>query len=122
MNKGKKVFIVDDDAAAASAMKQFLEEKGYAVFTINDGEQAVGAIKEIVPDLVVLDIIMPKIDGFTIAKQIRYDEVTKKIPIIIFSCADAMKELFAIEGINDYLVKPVDNDKLLEMIRKKIGE
>jgi len=122
LNKTKKVFIVDDDAASVSSMRQFLEEKGYAVLNTSDGEQALNAIKEAIPDIIILDIIMPKIDGFTIAKQIRYDEATKKIPIIIFSISDAMKELFAIEGINDYLVKPVDNEKLLELIKSKIGE
>jgi len=122
LNKTKKVFIVDDDAASVSSMRQFLEEKGYAVLNTSDGEQALNAIKEAIPDIIILDIIMPKIDGFTIAKQIRYDETTKKIPIIIFSISDAMKELFAIEGINDYLVKPVDNEKLLELIKSKIGE
>ncbi len=122
MSAGKRILIVDDDAASAAEMKEFLEGKGYSVFYVSDGSQALSAIKENKPDLILLDIIMPVIDGFTVAKQIRYDEQTKGIPIVVFSAQEGMKELFAIEGINEYLVKPVDKEKLLETILKKLGQ
>ncbi|MFH1094407.1 MAG: response regulator [Candidatus Omnitrophota bacterium] len=122
MGTGKKILIVDDDMASASEVKGFLEAEGYAVSHVSDGLQAFDRIKEISPDIILLDIIMPGIDGFTIAKQIRYDEQTKGIPIIVFSVQEGMKELFALEGISEYLVKPVDKEKLFETILKKLGQ
>ena len=122
MGVGKKILIVDDDVALAAEIKEFLEAKGYAVAHVSDGSQVLGTIKETCPDLILLDIIMPVVDGFTIAKQIRYDEQTKNVPIVVFSVQEGMKELFAIEGIDEYLVKPVDKEKLLEIILKKLGQ
>lgn len=121
MAEGKKVVIVDDDVTAVSVIKNFLESNGYSVTQVSEGITAQEAIKGLDPDIVILDIIMPQTDGFTIAKQLRYDEKTKHIPIIITSVSDEMRELFAIEGITDYLVKPLDNEKLLGLVKKKIG-
>ncbi|MBU4305584.1 MAG: response regulator [Candidatus Omnitrophica bacterium] len=118
----KKILIVDDEVALVFMFKEFLESKGYIVFHAPDGENALKLVKEIIPDIIVLDIIMPKVDGFTVAKQIRYDEQLKNIPIIVLSAQQEMKELFAIEGIHDYLVKPVDQNVLLEMVRKRVGQ
>lgn len=118
----KKLIIIDDDTTTALEIKAFLETKGYEVTHISDGSQALEDIKETGPDLILLDIIMPGTDGFTIAKKIHFDEQAKNIPIIVFSAQEGMKELFAIEGISDYLVKPVDKEKLLETIVKKLGQ
>jgi CheY-like chemotaxis protein len=64
---------------------------------------------------------MPQMDGFTVAKKIRYNEKTRKVPIIVFSAQEGMRELFAIEGIQDYLVKPVDRENLLKLINQRIS-
>ena len=122
MASAKKIIIIDDDVSSSTELKEFLQGKGYEVVHESDGSKALSAIQEVKPDLILLDIIMPGIDGFTIAKQIRYDEQAKGIPIIVFSAQEGMKELFAIEGINDYLVKPIDKEKLLETILKKLGQ
>ncbi|MCK4993819.1 MAG: response regulator [Candidatus Omnitrophica bacterium] len=122
MDAKKKLVIVDDDLRSVSEIKEFLETKGYEVFHVSDGFKALESIKKIMPDLILLDIIMPGVDGFTIAKQIRYDEQAKNIPIIVSSAQEGMKELFAIEGMRDYLVKPVDKENLLETIQKKLGQ
>ena len=102
-------------------LKEFLQPKGYHVLHVNDGELALEMVNDMLPDIVLLDIIMPKVDGFTVAKKLRFDERTKGIPIIVFSAKEGMKELFAIEGIHDYMVKPVDLDALLELIRKRLA-
>jgi len=122
LDADKKILIVDDDLRASSEIKEFLEIKGYKVFHVSDGSKVLENVKKVMPDLVVLDIIMPGVDGFTIAKQILYDEQVKNIPIIISSSQEGMKELFAIEGMKDYLVKPVDKEQLLETIQKKLGQ
>ncbi|MFH2137773.1 MAG: response regulator [Candidatus Omnitrophota bacterium] len=122
MGKKKNILIVDDDVKIINSMKSFLEEKGYDVVNAPDGEVALDILGEIVPDLIILDIVMPKIDGFTVAKAIKYNEKTKDVPIIVISAKDGMKELFEIEGIKDYLIKPADHTKLLELIRNRLGE
>ncbi|MDD5746768.1 MAG: response regulator [Candidatus Omnitrophica bacterium] len=118
--KKKFILIVDDDHVTAAATKVFLEEKGYEVTHAPDGEAALSMLKTTIPDLILLDIIMPQIDGFTVARRIRYDEQTKRVPIIVCSAQEGMKDLFAIEGINDYLLKPVDHDQLLVLVRKHL--
>ncbi len=118
--KKKTILIVDDDHTTAAATKAFLEEKGYEVGHSPDGEAALSTLKTNIPDLILLDIIMPQIDGFTVARRIRYDERTKHIPIIVCSAQEGMKDLFAIEGINDYLLKPVDHEQLLVLVRKHL--
>ena len=122
MSAGKKILIVDDDKTASDELKAFLEGKGFTVFHELDGTKTLEALKEHKADLILLDIIMPGVDGFTIAKQIRYDEQTKNVGIIVFSAQEGMKELFAIEGITEYFVKPLDKEKLLETILKKLGQ
>ncbi len=121
MNKKKTVLIVDDDRNSAGTLKVFLDKKGYDVEHVSDGELALRYVEAKTPDIILLDIIMPKMDGFTVAKHLRYDERTKLIPIIVFSAQEGMKDLFAIEGINDYLVKPVNHEELLTLIRKRVG-
>jgi DNA-binding response OmpR family regulator len=121
LEKKKTIIIIDDDVRSSGEIKLFLEEKGFIVSYIEDGSIALQRINDSRPDIILLDIIMPKIDGFTIAKQIRYDEKLKDIPIIVFSAQGEMKELFAIEGINDYIIKPVDKVELLALINKRIG-
>ena len=117
----KTVLIVDDDITTAQTHKDFLEKNGYLVTVIDDGELAVEAANRAQPDVILLDIIMPKIDGFTVAKQLRFHEGTRHIPIIICSAQTEMKDLFAIEGIDDYLVKPVDQQELLALVRRRAG-
>jgi chemosensory pili system protein ChpA (sensor histidine kinase/response regulator) len=121
LKRKRIVIIIDDDIQASRELKLFLEEKGLVVFHIEDGTIAIQSIQDINPDIIVLDIIMPKIDGFTLAKQIRYEEKLKHIPIIISSAQWEMKELFAMEGLNDYITKPVDKAALLDLINKRIG-
>jgi len=118
--KIKTVLIVDDDLNSVVRVKDFLQARGYSVAHVNDGELAQDMIRDVMPDIVLLDIIMPKVDGFTVAKKMRYEEKTKHIPIIVFSAKEGMRELFAIEGIHDYMVKPVDLDALLELVKKRM--
>ena len=121
MNEKKKVFIVDDDVASAKALADFLKSQGFEVTHAADGEIALKLLEEQVPDIIILDIIMPKVDGFTVAKKIRYNEKTKQVPIIVFSAKEGMKDLFAMEGIKDYLVKPVNHSELLELLRLRLS-
>ncbi|MCP4650537.1 MAG: response regulator [PVC group bacterium] len=122
MSEKKLILIVDDDVVTASLAKAFLEEKGYRVTHVQDGEVALVLLEDVVPDLIIMDIVMPKIDGFTTAKRIKYNDKVKHVPIIILSAKEGMKELFAMEGLQDYLVKPVDKEQLLTLVHKHLGK
>ncbi|MFH1460235.1 MAG: response regulator [Candidatus Omnitrophota bacterium] len=117
----KTIVLVEDDNQSAADIKTFLEKQEFSVVHACDGEIAIETIKQIKPDLVILDIIMPKIDGFTVAKKIHFDETIKNTPIIVFSAQEGMKDLFALEGINDYMVKPIELKELLSKVRKRLG-
>lgn len=117
----KTILIIDDDPTVCGELEHFLQEQGYTVTSVSDGQEALACLDVMVPDLILLDIIMPKTDGFTLAKKIRHQKSTAQVPIIVFSAQEAMKELFAVEGLTDYLVKPLNYEKLLVLVRRKIG-
>ncbi len=117
----KTILIIDDEPLISNAARDFLVTKGFEVLQAFDGESGLEMVKKNLPDLILLDIIMPKKDGFTVAKDLKFDEKTKDIPIIVYSAKEGMKDLFAIEGIENYLIKPINNDDLLSCVNKLIG-
>ncbi|MFH1768401.1 MAG: response regulator [Candidatus Omnitrophota bacterium] len=114
----KKILLIDDEPQLVNVVKTRLEDKNYHVITAFDGEEGLRKVKEELPDLIVVDIIMPNMDGYTFVKELRADSQTKQIPVIVLTGRDKMKDLFEIEGIKDYVVKPFEGDKLLEKIEK----
>lgn len=113
---GKKVLIADDEQQLALALKIRLQSKGYQVLTASDGRQALEAIAQDIPDLVILDVVMPVMDGYFCLREINQRFGRTKIPVIILTARDRMKELFDLEGIEDYVIKPFDHDDLLVRI------
>ncbi len=100
-----KILIADDEAEIRSLLKLYLENEGYEVFEAEDGAQAIILIAEKKPDLCILDIMMPEIDGYQVLKKLREDS---NIPVIILSAKDADSEkiLGLNLGADDYLAKP----------------
>jgi DNA-binding response OmpR family regulator len=115
---GKTVLIVDDEQQLALALKIRLQSKGYQVLTASDGRQALEAIAQQKPDLVILDVVMPVMDGYFCLREINQRFGRTKIPIIILTARDRMKELFDLEGVEDYVIKPFDHDDLLLRIER----
>ena len=112
----KKVLIVEDELDMVDMLKVRLEANNYEVITSSDGEEGFKKAKSDKPDLIVLDIIMPKKDGYTFVREARLDDSIKNIPIIVLTAKPGMKDLFAMEGIKDYIVKPFEAQELLEKI------
>jgi len=121
MPEQKLVLIIDDDHGISDAAKAFLLSKGFEVVQAFDGEEGVETAKGINPDLILLDIIMPKKDGFTVVRELKANPSLSRIPVIVYSAKEGMKELFAIEGIEHYLVKPINNNDLLACVNKLLG-
>ena len=114
------ILIVEDDTSIAQLLKQGLELHGYTCATAGSGEEAMKIIGSEVPSLILLDIMLPKVDGFEIAKRIRKDERTKGIPIIGLTALDipGTAEKAQKAGMNTVLFKPFNS----ETLHKKIAE
>ena len=103
----KKVLIVEDDEFLRSLTAKRLEKEGYEVSVAVDGESANGIASEKKPDLILLDLLLPGMDGFEVLKRARADEVTKKTPIIVFSNLGQREDIEKAKGLgaNDFLIK-----------------
>ena len=117
----KKILIAEDDQFLASAYRVKLTKEGFDVKIAGDGEEAIEMLKTFTPDLIVLDIVMPKKDGFTTLQEIRSNPMWKNLPILIASSLgqqeDVKKGLSL--GATDYIIK---SDVALGDIVKKINE
>ena len=118
MTNGKKILLVDDEAQLALAVKIRLQSRGYEVVTATDGRQAIDLIPKEKPDLVILDVVMPVMDGYFCLREINQRFGRGKYPVVILTARDRMKELFELEGIEDYVVKPFDHEDLLIRIER----
>ncbi|MDE1977627.1 MAG: response regulator [Elusimicrobia bacterium] len=121
----KKVLIVDDDEMIRATLKIALDYAGFKSVDSGDAESACGLAEQSSPDVILLDLYMPGINGIEILKNLKAEKSTARIPVIIFTGSGEVKDVM--EGINagafDYIVKPVDSKLLVEKIRKalKVG-
>lgn len=114
-----KILVVDDDEAINELIKINLELFGYDVITAKDGIQGYTLAKQEQPDLLVLDVMMPDVDGYTVAKRIRENSSTKDIPILMLTAMGQLEDKvkgFDI-GVDDYLVKPFEMEELKVRVR-----
>lgn len=114
-----KILVVDDDVAINELIKVNLELAGYKVIQANDGIKGFALAKQEAPSLVILDVMMPDDDGFTVAKRIRQNEETKDTPILMLTALSQINDKvkgFNI-GVDDYLVKPFELEELLVRVR-----
>lgn len=114
----KKVIVVDDDQGILEVIKIILEEENYEVVTIDEGKTIVKRITEEKPDVVLLDIWMSGQDGGEIAKQLKSNDETKNIPIIMVSAKNDTEKVAQDAGADDFITKPFDMDVLLEKVKK----
>lgn len=120
----KTVMVVDDSVTVRKVTTRFLEREGYEVLTAKDGADALLQLQDHVPDAMLLDIEMPRMDGFEVAKNIRSSSRLKDIPIIMITSrtGDKHRERALSLGVNKYMGKPYQEDKLLHNIRVVTGE
>ena len=114
-----KILVVDDDSAINELIKVNLELSGYKVVNAFDGNKGYALAKQENPELIILDVMMPEVDGYTVAKRIRENESTKDIPIIMLTALNMLQDKvkgFNI-GIDDYLVKPFEMEELLVRVK-----
>jgi twitching motility two-component system response regulator PilH len=114
----KKILVVDDSPTDRQYMIETLKGKGFQIVTAENGEDAITKAKSELPDLILMDVVMPGLNGYQATRQITRDEATKHIPVIMCTSkgADTDKIWGLRQGANDYLVKPVDPQALLAKI------
>ena len=118
MAESKKILVADDEQQLALAVKIRLQSKGYTVVTASDGQQALQLAEQEKPDLIILDVLMPVMDGYSCLREINTRFGRGKIPVIVLTARDRMKDLFELEGIEDYVIKPFDHEDLLVRIER----
>lgn len=118
----KRVLIVEDYDDARSFMKYLIESYGYEVIEASDGIEAFDKFKQFHPDLILMDISLPMVDGLTTTKTIREFEDSTKVPIIAVTAFSRLYYKQAIEaGCNDLIDKPVDFEILAPVIKRYLG-
>ena len=118
MAEPKKILVADDEQQLALAVKIRLQSKGYTVVTASDGQQALALAAQEKPDLIILDVLMPVMDGYYCLRELNTKFGRGKIPVIVLTARDRMKDLFELEGIEDYVIKPFDHEDLLLRIER----
>jgi pilus assembly protein CpaE len=113
-----RVFVVDDDPSTRRLLQLSLEGEGYEVQTASDGQEGLRRIQDELPDLVILDIVMPGLDGFGFVRQLRQDPRTAEVPIMILSSrAEVHDRVKALKlGADDYLTKPADLPEIIARV------
>jgi len=119
-----RILIVDDDKAIVDLLKFTLEDAGYNTFAAYDGEEALTKIEKEKPDLVLLDIMLPTRDGYSVLEEVRGTQQFKILPVVIISAKVQEVDIsFGLElGANDYFTKPLDLDVLVEKVGKLLAK
>ncbi len=125
MGDGKKILIADDSPTIVEITKAMLKEEGYDIITASNGTEALQKIGEEKPDLVLLDVMMPDMDGYSALQALRRGSKPGDedyVHVIIITSKDKMRDLFELEGVDGFLVKPFFRTELLDKIGEVFGK
>ncbi|MBM4060351.1 MAG: response regulator [Planctomycetes bacterium] len=119
----RRILVVDDEPFICRSLTFVLRKDNYLVFEARNGEEALAAIREHKPDLVFLDVMMPKINGFEVTAQVRADPALANVKIVLLTAKgqDCDREVGKTAGANDYMTKPFSPTKILERAREILG-
>ena len=123
MHQKAKVLIVDDEPFNVDYLVQELEDSNYQLITASNGREALDKIDKERPDRVLLDLMMPVLDGFAVLAQIKEDPDLRDIPVIITSAANDSRSIVKgiKQGAEDYLTKPIDENLLTSKLKEYLG-
>ena len=115
------IFIVEDSIEIGTLLKMILDEEGHTTTLYGDGAEALAALEKTLPDLIVLDVMMPRMDGYTFCGRLQESERTRGIPVIIVTAKDQMRESFkAFPNTVTFLKKPFINVVLTAMVDRAL--
>lgn len=116
-----KILLIDDDRLNIALVKFALAEQRYEVMIAPDGLDGLKKYNETKPDLIVLDIQMPKMNGYEFMTELRHISPGDHVPVIMLTASETLEDVFRMEGVKGYFVKPVDLPKLIEKIKQLLG-
>jgi DNA-binding response OmpR family regulator len=120
----KKILLVDDAETILMMERMILNKAGYVLITAKDGQEAVTKATTERPDLILMDVVMPKMNGFEACKQLRENDTTKGIPIILVTTrgeAESVESGYK-SGCDDYVTKPINGLEVLTKVKSALGE
>ncbi len=120
----KRILIVDDEKDIVETIQFRLELEAFECLVAYDGEEALSKAKKEKPDLIILDIMLPKINGYKIARLLKFDESYKMIPIIMLTARAQEKDISIGQemGANEYVTKPFDMDMLVALVTRYLNQ
>ncbi len=120
----KKILLVDDEVDLVETVRFPLEREGYTVLVSYNGEDALQQARKEKPDLILLDIMLPKLDGFKVCRLLKFDERYKYIPVLMMTAKTQEKDksLGMETGADEYVTKPFDVDQLMAKVRSYLGK
>lgn len=123
MSQKMKILIVDDEPLNVDYLEQRLEDLEYQIITAADGQEALNKIKSEQPDLILLDLMMPVLDGFAVLSEVKADPSLRDTPVIIISADHESKSIVRgiKQGADDYLTKPVNAELLVKKVKEFLG-
>lgn len=118
----EKILVADDSATVVDMIKAALEDRHFKVITAHDGQEALDKAYKEMPDLILLDIEMPKINGYMVCKRLKDDPKTKDIPIVVLTVKDkeSDRQWGLGMGADEYLSKPFEVEKIVEIIKERL--
>ncbi|MCK5178736.1 MAG: response regulator [Candidatus Omnitrophica bacterium] len=120
----QKILIVDDDKGIVEVIKTALTKKGYEVFTAGDGNEGIEMVKKSSPDLILLDVVMPAMNGYEFLRALKAFNAIEggaMIPVVVITAKEGMEELFKFEGVKEYFVKPAESSELIKKIEEYLS-
>jgi len=119
----KRILIVDDEEDILNLLRFRLEANNYEVLTASDGQEGLNKARTERPDLMILDLMLPKLDGYKVCRMLKFDKIYKAIPIIIFTAKAQQKdeELGKEIGADAYIAKPFEPEVLLEKMKELLN-
>lgn len=116
-----KILVVDDDKINVALVKFGLAEARYDVIFAHDGDEGIEVVKKEKPDLIVLDVQMPNMNGYEFMTELKSTEEQASMPVIMLTANETMEDTFKLEGVKGYFVKPVDMPSLVAKIKECLG-
>jgi twitching motility two-component system response regulator PilH len=118
------ILVVEDSPTIRYTLGKMLTDKGYEVITAGDGEQAVTMAAENQPQLIILDVILPRLNGYQVCRRLKSSEATSNTPVIMLTSKskESEREWGMAQGADAYLFKPVDADRLYDLVSQFIAE
>ncbi len=121
---GQKILLIDDEPALLKMLGMRLEASGYCVITAQDGQEGLEKARSENPDLIILDVLMPKMDGYEVCRLLKFDKGFKSIPVILLTAKtqDLDRSTGKEVGADDYVTKPFNSPDLIAKVKKLLND